>query len=184
MRLVLALLLLSPIAARAGEDDQVGMPPPTPAAAHGGMSPAGMPPPPTTAPAIDPARIDDLVDRAVERSLARRLGPAAAGPTGWAPPSATPQAPEVSRPAVRREIVAAAPARRIGYLPVVREEQQYAEVLVEPSCCRRAAAALGARLVELGRPRTRTMRIAPASVRCTIEEAPPARPVYPAPQSD
>jgi hypothetical protein len=169
-RAVIALaVLLAPAAARAGGDEQA---PPIP-------TPGLLPRPDARPPAgggIDEARLAAIVDRAVERALDRRdrdRGPAAAGPTGWAPPSASPQSIAAAPPRAARLVPAERPGR-IAYAPVWEEPgAQYARVLVPASACRRAVGAVGERLARCGRPRARMMRLAPAAVE---ECAPPVRP--------
>jgi hypothetical protein len=50
--------------------------------------------------------------------------------------------------------------------------------MVPAGPCRRAIGAVGAKLVECGRPRLRQMRVAPAAL-VQVQEVQPARPVYP-----
>jgi len=116
--------------------------------------------PPSLQPApLDEARLEQLIDRAVERALARRRpaeAPAYASPTAYAAPQAAPAA-------------YAAPVALAAPGPTVR-------ILATPGPHRRALAALGRRLAELDRPRVLTLEVAPPF-------APALRAVYAAPQA-
>jgi len=157
----------APAFALAG-DEQAPAPPVLPR----GWSPP--PPMPSASPAIDEARlaamIDDAVDRALARQSASRAGPQApayASPQGAATPPPRPSA------AVR--IVAAEPARAVGTVPAYSESREYVTVMVAAPWHKRAMAAVGARMVECGKPRLRSMRVAPSAV---VQELAPARAVY------
>lgn len=180
--LAVSLILLLPAAARAQDGEQA---PPPPATAR----PAIPPPSPIAAPLVDEERIEQIVDRAVERALARRL-PAALQQSQQQQPTVTASAQGIqARPTAqaqaRTQIVEAPARERIEYAPVVRRESSYARVLVPAPIHRRAAAAVGEKLVECGRPRTKWMKLAPAEVVQTVTyAATPTRPVYATSQAD
>ena len=142
------------------------------------VAPPRIPPPGVVAPTatVDEARLAELVDRAVERALSRREASSLAAPSGQSPVYAAPQSVAAAVPTTRvvRRIVPAEARSTIAYQPVEVREARYAQVLVPPCAPRRAIAAVGEMMVECGRPRLRTYRLAPAAVVDAIEECPPA----------
>lgn len=173
-RIVLTILALSPVNLALAQDEQPAVPPPFT---------AGLARPPVTPPAstLDDVRLAELVDRAVDRAVARRLAAQAGPPAGVAYPSA--QSVSIPPPRVRTELVPAAPRRTVGSAPVIAEERQYVRVELPRGACKRCLSAVGERLVEAGRPRTKLMRVAPSEL-VTCTSAAPARAVHASQQSE
>jgi hypothetical protein len=162
-----AVLLLCP-AAFAG-DEQAPAPPKLP---RDWTPPPPATPPPSAPDAAVAARLD-----AIERTLARLEASAQASPqAAYASPQGAVLIPP-PRPAAQLRIVPAERPRTVGTVPAYSESRDYVQVLVPPACHKRAMAAIGAKLVEAGQPRVKTMRVAPAAL-VQVQEVQPARAVY------
>ena len=170
--LVALAVLMAPLPLLAG-DEQAATPPPS-------IPRGGWTPPVTPAASVDEQRVAELIDRAVDRAVARRLAAQSPGPVGgWTPPAASPQGVVAAPPRSVPRIVPAGPARRVAYVPAYSEDRQYVQVRVPAPPHRRAIAALGERMVRCGQDRTRLMRVVPATVAVCGE---PSAPVLPSGQ--
>ena len=182
MRVAPAVLLIPALAGPAAAQEDVPPPPSgKPPAAASPSTPATSTPPARSM-VVDEDRLALLIDRAVERAVERRMAErdrverasyASSGATAspQLPTYAAPQSQTytTTTPRVVRRIVAAEPTTEIEYVPALRRQSRYAQVLVPACRPRLALAAFGSRLVECGRPTVRQYELAPTTVSETVE---------------